>query len=235
MHKRPIIDLHAEAFTTFVDVPSEEVNETNYKDYYCEFPIYDVIELTKETYEPQKYYYKVDEDWYFLDFDDFDPTRTYYEIVDYRYDAATIYSLATVYFKKINGFEVFENEYSREQHGESLLTYHVNPEMGMYELVKNNLKPDALSLYRFALDYDEILKTYLYKEQIFESDTDKKDIKVGEDSMDRSLTSRLTTNNFLNHERDFKWYVQNELLYYFDKERDKDFVPVLKHMTWKSN
>ena len=73
-------------------------------------------------------------------------------------------------------------------------------------LVENRLEADPLALYRFSVDYDHIVSTYLYEEQFFDK-TDKKDSL---DTIDRSLLNRLTTNPNLHNNRDFKWFVQNK-------------------------
>lgn len=217
LNKRPIIDLYATTYQHFNEViDPNEVTEKNVTNYYVQKPIYKSIVLTQEIYQPGVYYYKSGNDYY-ISWVDFNPNETYFVISDYYFDQATYYSSVAKYFKKEAGFEVFEKNGDLE----SVLSYQLLSKGEMPILIKNTLNANPLALYRFSLDYDPIVSTYLYEEQFFDT-TDKKDSL---NQMDRSLSNRLTTNPNLHNIRDFKWFVQNNMLFYFDKS-EREFRKV---------
>ena len=221
LNKRPMIDLYTLDYERFIEiVDANVVNPTNVTEYYIQKPIYEEIELTEETYQSGIYYYKAGNDYYISWFA-FDAEETYYTITDYFFNKATQYISTEKYYKKEAGFEVFEHVDDPENKIPPVLVYQLQNKGEMPLLVENRLEANPLALYRFSVDYDDIVSTYLYEEQFFD-ETDKKDRL---NNMDRSLFNRLTTNPNLHNNRDFKWFVQNKMLFYFDKTQ-KEFKEV---------
>ena len=211
LHKRPMVDLYAFDYQYFILIEDDRVNNNNFNNFYIEKPVYEPIELTSDTYKTGIYYYKSG-DYFYISWLDFNPTETYYTIVDYYFDLATYYSSNEKYYERKAGIEVFEHEDDVEKGIAPVLVYWFKGKGEMPELIQNTLKSDPLTLYRFNVWHDSTVSTHLYEEQFFD-ETDKKD---NLENMDRSISKRLTTNPYLHNNRDFKWFVQNEMLFYFD-------------------